>query len=219
MQPPGPRRTARPDFGGSRLAGELDLEAVRDEGRGRRGHELLAGGRDALQPVALDRRDEELKGTPLRDEARESRRDGAVPTEDAAAQRAPRESNGDEIGQTCKLHGRGLRRRDDERGIRNAALARLARGASGGLGHRRGAGIEPEDEGRRLAGCGGEHRPAVTSADIDRHPLVAGDEIRELTDVHLDEAASDDESKHGPEDTRRCIEDPAGSAETGSNAS
>jgi hypothetical protein len=40
-------------------------------------------------------------------------------------------------------------------------------------------------------GRGGEHRPAIARADIDRQPRVAADDPRDLADVHLDEAASD----------------------------
>lgn len=52
-------------------------------------------------------------------------------------------------------------------------------------------------ESLRVTGGRAEDRPAVTRADIDRHPLVAGDDPGELTDVHLDEAASDDRRDHG----------------------
>jgi hypothetical protein len=48
-----------------------------------------------------------------------------------------------------------------------------------------------------VTGSLAEHRPAVARADVDRHPLVAGDDPGELPDVHLDEAASDDRGDHG----------------------
>ena len=53
----------------------------------------------------------------------------------------------------------------------------------------------------RVAGSGGEHRPAVNPAHVDRHPCVTGDEIGDLPDVHLDQATSDDESNHGREES------------------
>ena len=50
-------------------------------------------------------------------------------------------------------------------------------------------------------GRGGEDRSTVARAGIDRHPLVAGDELGDLADVHLEEATPDDEAQHARQDT------------------
>ena len=124
--------------------------------------------------------------------------------EAAPQQRAPRESDGHQVGDARRgSAGSDSAAASDERGVRRGRPCGRARGAARRLGHRRGVGVDAEDEGGGLAGGGVEHRSTVTRADVDRHPLVAGDEIGDLADVHLEQAASDDEANHARQDTRR----------------
>jgi hypothetical protein len=57
-------------------------------------------------------------------------------------------------------------------------------------------GVETEDQGCRLGGRGREDRSTIAGTDVDRHPLIAGNDLGELADVHLDEATPDDLLQH-----------------------
>ncbi|MFI5054323.1 MAG: hypothetical protein ACHQDE_08175, partial [Acidimicrobiia bacterium] len=65
----------------------------------------------------------------------------------------------------------------------------------------RGTGVDADHEGRRFRGGGRQHRATVTGPDIDRHPLEAGNDPGELTDVRLDEVPSDNGANHPAHNT------------------
>jgi hypothetical protein len=198
---PSPGRPGRRDLRRAWLACRDELEAERAERRGGTGDEPLPARRDAVEAIALDGRSHQLDDAIVGDEARDSGRYDRVSADDATEQRAPREANGHEVCDASQLDRRPLGGGDEETRIREAALARRSCGASGCLGHPRRDGVETEDERRRLTGCGREDRSTIARAGIDRHPPVAGDEIGNLTDVHLNEAASNDEAQHARQDT------------------
>jgi len=104
-------------------------------------------------------------------------------------------------GERAELFGWRLGRGHDEQGILEAAPASRPGGATGRLDHRRGTRINANGERGRLRGGCGEHRSTVTGTDIDRDPLVAGNDMCDLTDVHLNEAPSDDCLDHAAHDT------------------
>ena len=197
-----PGRTGRANLVRRRLTNTLDREAARRERRQCARDETVARGRDAIEAVPLHRCNQELQGTGLRDEAGKAVGDCCVPTNDTPEQRAPGQADGDHVGETLELGGWRFGGSDNESGVRQATLPGGSGGTSRRLDHRRGIGVQTEDEGCRLPGCRGEHRTAVTGPGIDRYPLVAGNEICDLTDVHLDEATPDDETNHAREDTR-----------------
>ena len=93
-----------------------------------------------------------------------------------------------------------------------SALGRRPGGATGRLGHRRRVGVDTDDERSRLRLGERQRRSTVTGTEIDDHPLVAGDQIGDLPDVDLDEAASNDRTHAAilPGDhvqvTRRLVE-------------
>jgi hypothetical protein len=154
--------------------------------RGHRGPRAQAGA-GGCRPRPPDRRRPPQRG---------------VCTEHATQERAPREQDGHEL-RGCPEHvRRRLRRGQNESRVREPALPWSTGRTSRGLGHRRGIGVEPEGKCRRVSGRRGEDRATVARADVDRHPLVAGDQLGDLTDVHLDEAPSGDEANHAWQDSR-----------------
>jgi hypothetical protein len=62
-------------------------------------------------------------------------------------------------------------------------------------------GIESNHEGGRLRGGRGKHGSTIASADIDRHPLVTGNDVSDLADVHLDQVPSHDCLDHAAHDS------------------
>lgn len=112
---------------------------------------------------------------------------GVVVAEDAAQQRAPREVDGQRPGDALQRLRRVLGGRDDEQRVRESAAAS---GAARGLGHAGGAGVDADDERLRMGGGGSQDAAAVTGAEIDRDPGVAGGECFESADVELEQAAA-----------------------------
>jgi hypothetical protein len=75
--------------------------------------------------------------------------------------------------------------RDDEQRVRQATLLRRPCRTARRIGHRRGVGIDADDEARRLVASPPEDRPTVAGPEIDMDPVGAGDPLMELADVHL----------------------------------
>jgi len=116
-------------------------------------------------------------------------------TEKAAQQRSPREQDSNLVGDAEQLGRRGLGGGQDEQQVRDGSAARRT---AGRLGHRSRVGVDTDDQGCRLGHGQRERRAAVTRTEIDDHPLVAGDQLGDLPDVDLDEAASNDRT-HVPD--------------------
>jgi hypothetical protein len=197
-----PSRTRRGDLVPRRRSNVDDPEAVRLERRDSPGGEPIASGRDAAQAVAHRRGEQELEPSVRCNEPGDTSRYHRIQADDTAEQGAPREPDGHQRCQAGKLGRWRLGGGEDESYVRESALTRRPGGTTGGLGHRRRIGVEAEGEGGRLPGGRDEDRSTVTGADVDRHPLVAGNKFGELADVHLDEATSDDEANHARQDTR-----------------
>jgi hypothetical protein len=98
---------------------------------------------------------------------------GIVQGKRAAEQRAPREEDRQLVGEALQLRRQPLRRGDDEHGVRAARPGRAPRR----LGHRRGVGVDPDDEGSGLRAGPVEDRPAVAGAEVDDDPVGAGDPV------------------------------------------
>ncbi len=176
---------------------------MRLEGRSGRRHDPIDLRRNALEAVASRWREQQLERAAGSNQAGYAGRHRRLEADAASKQGSPREPYGHEVGRTGEGRGRHLGCGENEPGIRAATLASRSGSAPGGLDHCRRAGIETEDEGCRLAGGQIEHGSTVTRSDIDRHPLVAGNEVGNLADVHLVELPADDESGHAGEDIRR----------------
>ena len=80
-----------------------------------------------------------------------------------------------------QLFGNALRGGDDEESVRRTAARRAARR----LGHRRGVGVDADDEGAGLRACPAEDRPTIAGPEVDDDPVGAGDPVAKLADVHL----------------------------------
>ena len=137
--------------------------------------------------------------------------DPLIRAEHAAQQGTPREQDPDLVRESEELVRRGFGRGDDEQQVRTSTLGE-GRAARRNLGHRRRVGVNTDDERSRLRLGERQRRSTVTGTEIDDHPLVAGDQIRDLPDVDLDEAASNN-CTHGPmlpghhvQVTRRFVE-------------
>jgi hypothetical protein len=151
--------------------------------------------RDAGETVSGGRGEEDRGRRARGEERRDPGRRSVVQGQRPAQQRAPGEGDGQCVGTADELRRRVLGRRDDERGIRQAALARGSRGAAGRLDEPGRTGVEAEDEGRRLA-CGArQDGSAIPGPEVDVDPARAGS-FEELADVHLEDAPADD-GAHG----------------------
>ena len=53
------------------------------------------------------------------------------------------------------------------------------------IAHRRGIGVDADDEGRGLATSPLQDRPSVAGSEVDMDPVGGGDPLMELADVHL----------------------------------
>ena len=108
-----------------------------------------------------------------------------VERERAAEQRAPGKLDRQRVGEAAELRGRLLGGRDDEQGVRQAALRGRARRTSRRLGHRGGVRVDADDERPGLGASPVEDRPTVAGTEVDDDPVGAGDPLVELADVHL----------------------------------
>jgi len=118
-------------------------------------------------------------------------RGAVVQRQRTAQQRTPGERDRQRVDATDELGGRVLGGGDDERRIRQPALARGARRTPGCLDAPGGTRIQAEDEGRRLGRGAGQDGATVTGAEVDVDPARAGS-FEELADVHLEDATADD---------------------------
>ena len=155
------------------------------------------------QPVARLDRHERLELAAGRDErgqtgARPPARDrpcraAASPT---GTRTVTRSRPADELGR------RGLDRRDDEQGVRSAAAGLGPSRSPRRLGHRRGAGVDADDQRVRAARAAAATtaRPSPVPTSIWTRS-VAGDEVGQLADVHLEEASTDRVFAWSGEDT------------------
>lgn len=112
---------------------------------------------------------------------------GVVVAEDAAQQRAPREVDGQRSGDALERLRRVLGGRDDEQRVGKRGAAG---GPARGLGHAGRVGVDSDDERAGVRGGGPQDAAAVTGAEIDRDPGVAGGECFESADVELEQAAA-----------------------------
>lgn len=71
-------------------------------------------------------------------------------------------------------------------------------GPARGLGHAGGVGVDADEQRLRPGGGGSQDTAAVTGAEIDRDPAVAGGELLESADVELEEAAALNDAQHAP---------------------
>lgn len=172
------------------------------ERRAGRARDLARVRRHAVQTVPLSRCEGHLEHAIGGNETRQASGDHGIESDAAAEQGSPREADRHEIGQRGKLRRQCLGGAEDESGVLEPALPRRPGGASRRLDHRCRVGVEAEGEGVGLPAGRGEDRAPVTGAHVDRHPPVAGNDLGELTDVHLMEVPSDDEAKHASQDSR-----------------
>ena len=107
--------------------------------------------------------------------ARDAGGSSAVEGEGAAQQRAPRKSDRDVVGAAAQLRGRLLRGSDGEQRVRRGRPSLAVGRHVGRLGHRRGVGVEPEDDRRRLASSPVEDGSAVAGSEVDDDSVGGGE--------------------------------------------
>ena len=160
----------------------------------------LAGrveGREAVDAVRRDDRREDLDPAARCDQRGDPGQRRFVQAEHAAQQRTPRERDGDQVRAARQHRARqALCAGGQEDRVRGTASS----GTPGRLGHRGSHGVHADHQGTRLGACAHKHGSAVTGTDIDDHPVGPGDQVRDLADVHLEDATADDLS-HGPQST------------------
>ena len=135
-----------------------------------------------------------------RDDRRHTTERHCVQAQDAAEQRAPGHHDRDERRGSRQRPRQGFGRLDEEDCVSGTSVASVPGGATGRLRHAGGVGIDPDDYGVRIGGGASQHRPTVTGAEIDDHPVGPGDPLVELADVDVDDAPADD-LLHAPDST------------------
>jgi hypothetical protein len=151
----------------------------------------VRGRRKAREAVPGRRGEEDRGRRARREERRDPGRRPVIEGQRAAQQRTPGEGDRQRVGTPDELHWRLLGRGEDERRIRQAALAPGSRGAAGCLDEPGGTSVQAEDEGRRL-GCGArQDGSTITGPEVDMDPARAGS-FEELADVHLEDVTADD---------------------------
>ena len=197
-EPPSPRRARRCDLLACRRAHRDQLEPDRPP-RGR--HPRLLGGAegvDALDPVRREDRREDYDPTGGRHDRGDASQDRQVEAHDAAQQRAPRERDRHERGDSGQRSGQRLGRLDEEARVRHAMGGTSTIGSPGRLGHRGRIGVDADRQGARLSGRPRKDGSAVAGPEIDDHPVGPGDPFVELADVDVADAPADHLS-HGRE--------------------
>lgn len=147
---------------------------------------------DPVDAVGGKDRHENLDAAARRHDRRHATKGHRVQAEDATEQRAPGHGDRHERRDLGQRPREGLGRLDQEDRVAGITVASTPGGTTGRLGHAGGVGVDPEDEGARIGGRASQHRPAVTRAEIDGHPVGPGDPLVELADVDVDDAPADD---------------------------
>jgi hypothetical protein len=115
----------------------------------------------------------------------------------AAQQRAPGEVDGHQVGQAVQLRRQGLGRGHHEQRVGQPAPLGPAAGPPRRLGHRRRAGVHPDDQPVRVGGGRRQREPPVAGAEVDGCRPVPGGQVMDLADVHVPGAPALDDP-HGP---------------------
>jgi hypothetical protein len=147
--------------------------------------------RQALGGVDVGQRQQHLEPSVCAQRGHDRFDDVGLGGRQAAQQRAPGQHDGRLVGARPQRSGERFGSGNHEQRVRAAAAATGSCGAARGLGERLGGGIESNHQRRRLAAGATQCGLAIARPNIDDHPLVAGDQAVDLTDVHLEEAAPD----------------------------
>lgn len=189
------------DLALGRRARNDNIESVAGECAGHGGGERPRREWHAIEAVTGRRSQQQLQHPTRRYEPGNACGNPRIAADAAAQERSPWELHGDARRAVAELGRRRFCRGEDEAGIRQTALAGRPGRTARRFGHGGGDRVQAEREGSRFPGGGGEDGSAVARPDVHRHPLVAGNEIGNLADVHLEEAAANDELDHGRQDT------------------
>lgn len=162
-------------------------------------HEL-ARWRRVHDPVPRHHRHQDRPGRVRREQPGDAGEYRVVIAQDAPQQRSPRKMHGQRRGQATQCLRWVLGRCDDEERVRQAAFpSRAARRP----GHRRCAGVYPDDQRVRLLGRHGQHMFAVTSAKIDGYATITVGEASKMAGVELVDAVSSNHAEHDTTLTRK----------------
>ena len=155
-----------------------------------RGEPLWGGNR--WQTVARDDRDEG-HAVPVRREQRgDSAQHGLVAAEHAAEQRCPGEVDRQGLDRAAKHLRWVLGVRGDEQRVWQGGAARRS---TRGDGHRRGICVDADDERVGPPRRRGQHRAAVSGAEVDHHLGVALCQTSEVIRIELVEASTTNHAK------------------------
>jgi hypothetical protein len=105
--------------------------------------------------------------------------------------------DGHQVGQAVQLRRQGLGRGHHEQRVGQPAPLGPAAGPPRRIGHRRRAGVDPDDQPVRVGGGRRQREPPVAAAEVDGCRPVAGGQVMDLADVHVPGAPALDDP-HGP---------------------
>jgi hypothetical protein len=193
------------DVGGGRRPGLGDVQApvgVRG-GQGTQGRfvERL----DAGAAVTVGGRQQQRQGGAGAHDPGQAGHDRRVGGQQATQQRAPREVDGDQVGAAVQLARQRLDGGHDEQGVGQPAAAGRGGRAPRGHRHRRGAGVDADDQPVGTGRRGGEHVAPVAGPKVDGGRRVPGGQVGELADVHLAQAPAHNRP-HGSSSFRCRVE-------------
>jgi hypothetical protein len=163
------------------------------------------GGPTVSDGVPIRDRDRHLQGAHRRDQPGDGHGGTIVETEGAAQQRAPREADRDEVGESSQLAWQRLNSGRNERGVGQAALLGVSSRAAGGLGHGTGVGIDADGERRRIGSRCREDGAAVPGSKVDDGPAMSPGQCRQLADVDVDDPAAGHDAHGAQYAIRRSV--------------
>lgn len=147
---------------------------------------------EAGHAVDLCDRQQGLQPSTLAEQAGQAADDERVGGQQAVQEGTPGQYDGHLVGASRQPAGQCCGAFDEEERIRLPALGRPAGGATRGVTHAGRAGIDADEQRAGLAPGTTKHGAAIAGAHVHDHPLVAGDQAVELTDVEFEETATDD---------------------------
>jgi hypothetical protein len=151
---------------------------------GQGGQRPLVDRRDPGATVAVGRGHQHRQGRPRAHDPDQPVHHRRVGVKQAAQQRTPGKVDGHQVGQAVQLRRQRLGGGHHEQRVRQATALGPAAGPARRLGHRRRAGVDPDDQPVHL-GRRGQHEAAVAGPQVDGRRPVAGGKVMELADVHV----------------------------------
>ncbi len=191
VQAPTPARRQPTDIRCIRRTEFDDLQTSRLITLGQSRRVVVAGQGRVRRRVALRCRQKDNKLAAIAEARRDAVKQAPICGQKTAQERAPGQRDGDQVGHAHQRTWQQFRRGADEDGVGQAAASRWASGLSRGIGHRSNVRVDADHELARILSSAAQHSLARACPQIDRHALVAADQLVQLADVYVEESLAD----------------------------